>query len=70
MDRWRRRPFRSFEKGAFLISTQDLQGLLSDHDVEGLIKLHGAPLDEYDEEAEKLVQRLRDLQAAKTKTRQ
>jgi hypothetical protein len=46
---------------------KQLKDLFSDHDIEGLIAMHGAPLDEYDEEATKLTRRLKDLELDKTK---
>lgn len=50
-----------------MIPLKDLQDLFSDHDVEGLIELQGAPLNEYDEEAAMLAQRLKDLEFANIK---
>jgi hypothetical protein len=44
----------------------ELKDLFSEHDIEGLIN-ESAPLDEYDEEAVKLVRRLEDLEFDKTK---
>ena len=44
----------------------ELKDLFSEHDIEGLIN-EGAPFDEYDEEATKLIRRLKDLEFDKTK---
>jgi hypothetical protein len=45
---------------------KQFKDLFSEHDIEGLIE-QGAPLDEYDEEAMKLAQRLKDQEFVGTK---
>ncbi len=52
-----------------MVSLKQLKDLFSEHDIEGLINL-GCPLDEYDGEATKLGQRLKDMEFAKTKVDQ